>query len=453
MANSKQRQWMLQEIQRWQDKSLIDQETADRLQAYYEENPAEQGHSLLSYVLVILGTSLVLLGIILILAKNWSAMPRLARVFCSLLPLLTGIGLGGFSLFKEKDRRWTEASALIMAVGSLTALAINGQIYHVISAPSDLFLASALLSLPLVYLFSAEITVLFYLVMTSIYLGMSAQTLSIGYFFLAGFFLIGLTKPWIFLKLREGRLNSNSFWIFLVIAAAGFVFITSLISYDVPVREVYALYFFELILLDSFLFPPQNALSQNKLPAVNLLTIESPFAAHSLHTLDLLGKLGVYVLIYVLSFQGLWTHISGPDTLRPLPSIILMIFFAGLIGLWFFLFKRDQKLHLLPILLPLLIFVLHACAYYYNAAIFAAFVFNLLFFALGIRYLFQGIRDNNLAIANHGLLFIVVLIATRFLDIDFSFLVRGIVFMLLGIGFLITNLWLVRKKKEVPHVQ
>jgi len=34
------------------------------------------------------------------------------------------------------------------------------------------------------------------------------------------------------------------------------------------------------------------------------------------------------------------------------------------------------------------------------------------------------------------------------LDIDFSFLVRGLVFVALGLGFLFTNLWLVRKSRE-----
>jgi len=457
MTGSKQLQWLLQEIEHWQENEMVDRETAERLKAYYrEKGQISQGISTLSFALVLLGTSLVLLGIILILAKNWSALPRLARIFCSLLPLLTGTALGAFALVRDKDRRWREVSSLVMAAGVLTALAINGQIYHVISDPSHLFLFSALLSLPLIYIFSAEITSLFYLILISIYFGVAAAnySLSIGPFFLAGLVLLGLLKPWIIWQIRRGRLTSRNFWTLFAMAATGFVFITGLINYDVPVREIYTLYFFSLILLNALLFPGSETKTGTKDGAKSGILlpglIKSPFAGRQIATLDLVGKLGLYFIIYILSFHGLWSNIADLS-FRPLPTTILMIFSVSLIGPWLLLLKRDGRRDVLPLILPLIIVLLHHWANQPYIAVVATILFNLLFFIMGLSYLFQGIRANRLILANHGLLFIVLLVAARFLDIDFSFLVRGIVFILLGIGFLVTNLWLVRKKKEVHH--
>jgi hypothetical protein len=48
---------------------------------------------------------------------------------------------------------------------------------------------------------------------------------------------------------------------------------------------------------------------------------------------------------------------------------------------------------------------------------------------------------------NVGLLTIIVLIVTRFFDINISFLWRGLVFMALGIGFFLTNYLLIKRAK------
>ena len=75
-------------------------------------------------------------------------------------------------------------------------------------------------------------------------------------------------------------------------------------------------------------------------------------------------------------------------------------------------------------------------------------LYNLYLLVIGIAVIFYGIYRENLAIANGGILINVLLIATRFFDIDMSFTGRGISFICIGIFFLVTNIFISRKIKR-----
>jgi hypothetical protein len=47
------------------------------------------------------------------------------------------------------------------------------------------------------------------------------------------------------------------------------------------------------------------------------------------------------------------------------------------------------------------------------------------------------------------LLLVVSLILARFFDDDWSFVIRGLGFILMGVIFLVMNLWLLRRRGEV----
>ena len=59
---------------------------------------------------------------------------------------------------------------------------------------------------------------------------------------------------------------------------------------------------------------------------------------------------------------------------------------------------------------------------------------------LGLAAVLAGLRAGRIATTNAGMLLLAVLIAARFVDADWSFLVRGLVFIGLGGAFLGLNL-------------
>jgi len=68
---------------------------------------------------------------------------------------------------------------------------------------------------------------------------------------------------------------------------------------------------------------------------------------------------------------------------------------------------------------------------------------------LAIVLILAGYRGQSAAQLNQGLLVIVGVVAARFFDSDVSMLYRGIGFVGAGIGFLVSNYLLLKRKKGV----
>jgi hypothetical protein len=81
---------------------------------------------------------------------------------------------------------------------------------------------------------------------------------------------------------------------------------------------------------------------------------------------------------------------------------------------------------------------------------FAQAIFNVYLFALGLGTLIAGFRGNRLGRVNAGLLALSALLVARFFDSDLSFLARGVAFIVVGAGFLVTNVVMLRRKAAVP---
>jgi len=75
-------------------------------------------------------------------------------------------------------------------------------------------------------------------------------------------------------------------------------------------------------------------------------------------------------------------------------------------------------------------------------------IINGLILVIGLNKTIGGLKKNLLGKLNLGLLIITVLVVCRFFDRDMSFVLRGIIFLALGTGFLLSNLWILKKKKN-----
>ena len=78
---------------------IISQETADKIQNYYQKKRGQSANRLF-IVFGILGAILVGLGIILILAHNWDELSRTTKTIFAFLPLLIGQAFCGFAYFE-----------------------------------------------------------------------------------------------------------------------------------------------------------------------------------------------------------------------------------------------------------------------------------------------------------------------------------------------------------------
>jgi len=74
---------------------------------------------------------------------------------------------------------------------------------------------------------------------------------------------------------------------------------------------------------------------------------------------------------------------------------------------------------------------------------------NLFLLAWGIVYLVEGIQERKMGWVNLGMLFILVLATARFFDTDWSFVVKGVAFIILGAAFLAANWILAKRLKSI----
>jgi hypothetical protein len=84
----------------------------------------------------------------------------------------------------------------------------------------------------------------------------------------------------------------------------------------------------------------------------------------------------------------------------------------------------------------------------FNSPVMAQLLTNLLILVLAVYTIRDGAQRNHLGILNYGLLIITALICCRFFDTDFSFVVRGLLFIGVGVGFFVTNYYTIQKRKK-----
>jgi Ca2+/Na+ antiporter len=81
----------------------------------------------------------------------------------------------------------------------------------------------------------------------------------------------------------------------------------------------------------------------------------------------------------------------------------------------------------------------------------AAVLMNLALLVVGVLTMRQGLQQGSLKRMNLGLLVVSLTILMRFFDTDLSFVLRGLVFIAVGLAFLFMNLRMLRQQKRDAH--
>ena len=86
--------------------------------------------------------------------------------------------------------------------------------------------------------------------------------------------------------------------------------------------------------------------------------------------------------------------------------------------------------------------------FFSQSEIISAIIVNALILIIGIQKVLLGLKNNRLGQLNIGLLIISILVSCRFFDYQMDLLLRGIVFLALGLGFLLSNLKIIKTRKN-----
>lgn len=411
---------------------IINSETAEAIRYYYKTKESSSAN-LLFLVFGILGSILVGLGIILIIAHNWDELSRTTKTFFAFLPLIAAQIISVFVLLKKSSNKtWVESVStfLIFAVGA--CLSLVAQIYHIPGNLASFLLVWMLLILPIIYVMNSRMSAILYIG------GITYYAMEAGYF---------------------SSINSDAslYWGLLLAVLPHYYFLLKnyprsnflhIINWLVPLSIVIALgtiastagslllvsYF---CLLSLFYIIGYSAFFENKQLGKN------PFKS--------IGGSGILILLYITSFEGFWQDFyAAPVDFKNI--MVTAEFWTCLIIsiVAIVLLLKQQKgkaLSQLPILSPIfLLFIgIYILGFFTPMAVV---LINIIILSVGIMIIIQGEKQAHLGILNFGLSIVTLWIIIRFLNTDLSFVIRGLLLMLLGAGFFAANYIMLKKRKK-----
>ena len=411
---------------------VITEETAERIKVYYENQPSQSSNRLF-IVFGILGALLVGMGIVLIVAHNWDTLPKAAKLTIGFIPLLVGQCFAAFVFFrKAEETAWREGTAAFLFFAIAISISIVSQVYNIEGDLGGFLFIWMILALPLVYVLRSSVASLLFI------LGITWYACEVGYFSYpqghAPFYwiLLLLVLPFYYLEfIRKNRKNNffyfHSWFLALSVSTCLGLFIES--------NE-------ELILIAYMsLFSAFVIISQMEAFETNRVLTNAYLV---------IGSLGVIILLLIVSFDFYWTELHE-ESLQEFflsPESSVSVFLTLLSGILLFILLRKNTWSSLnyksfAFIIFILLFIIGI-----NSPVMAQLLTNLLILVLAVYTIRDGAQRNHLGILNYGLLIITALICCRFFDTDFSFVVRGLLFIGVGVGFFITNYYTIQKRKK-----
>ncbi len=435
-------EWLEQELPRWVAAGLLAPETAAKVRALYGPASAARGRPWLLMAFSVLGAFLVGAGLLLLLAHNWDDLPRWARCGVAFAPLLAAQALAAWRLRRTSNpAAWREGLAVFHALALGVCLALISQIYQVGGAWGNLLLTWLLLGLPVVYFQRSVAAGLLYEAGITIWainqwdLGDRGPGWFVHPAAYWGWLL--LLVPFLAWQVRRARHGAASAWLLWGL-------VVSLLS----ISGVFYGEWMEA----GWLLAYAGLLGLLYLCGLAWFDRVAGAWRRPLTAAGMLGMLGMTVaLAWRVVWESLGRHgrISLDDGFDGWGMVNALVLAAGALAYLVLLawqLPRQPLARNLLAVMPVVTGAAYAAAADGQRAGAAVIIFNLYGLLVGLALVVAGARRVALGKLNLGMGLLCALIVTRFFDDDWSFLTRGLLFILCGVGFLAANFWLVRRR-------
>lgn len=411
---------------------LMNEKQALAIRDYYEKKPDRSGARAL-LIFGILGALLVGLGLILIIAHNWDQLSRSVKIALAFLPLLMGQALALYVLWRKKEQKvWMEGAATFLFLAFGACISMISQIYNIPGQVSDLLFIWMILGVPLVYLMRSSMASFIFLVGITYYgcqLGYIEYPTQIPYGY---WLLLLLILPHYYLLNKKSPFSNFTIFHHWMIPLSLIIILGTFGQQEELLMFLaYFSMFGWLYLIGRLTYFEDQALRNNGFLVM--------------------GSLGSIIILLMLSFDFFWEELYRQrldiNSWNSTPEFWVAIIITLLASAFLFLLVRkngSQKIALMEVLFLIFLLIFGVGLYAPGQALLMV---NILLFILGIFYIRKGIREDHLGILNYGLLIITALIICRFFDTKWSFILRGTLFVMVGIGFFVANYQMLRKRK------
>lgn len=411
---------------------IITEETGSRIQEYYKAK-SDSSPNRLFVAFGILGSLLVGLGIILIIAHNWDYLSRATKTFFAFLPLVAAQLICAYVLLKKsRNSVWIESATtfLFFAVGACISLV--SQIYHIPGNLGPFLLIWMVLCLPLIYVMKSSMATLLY------FFGITYYAVESSYFsypssssYLYWVLLIAVFPQYYFLIRNNPKSNFLTVENWLIPLSITIVLGTLASSAEEFMFVAYFSLFGLFYTIGNNTFFKDKSLRDNSYKVI--------------------GTLGILILLFVTSFDGFWNDLRSEfyvfENLTSANELWVSIGISIAALVYLYKQQKDKPLRQLPPLSPIfLLFIVIFCIGYISSI--SVVLINLIILAVSILTIIDGAKRAHLGILNFGLAIITIWIIIRFLNTDLSFVIRGLLLMAIGIGFFSANYWMLKKRRR-----
>jgi uncharacterized membrane protein len=444
--------WLEREVKVWESEGLVDSATAARLTARYAAEAAN-ATAWGRVVVGALGALLVGLGLIALLAANWSDIPRDVRAAIAFAPLTFCVGLYAAGMFRGwSSRAFLEPLGIFWGLSIGAGIALISQTYHIPGEVETFVFTWMVLLLPVLYATRALAPVAGYFIGLLVWASLAqiAGGEGIGYWLMAL-----LAVPVIRDVRRESPTGVRS----------------NLMLWSAALCSTAALG----VTLEKNLPGLWMIIYTGAFSALFLQGIRSERNVGTLwqNPMRTLGACGLGVVLYLLIFEWPW-HEIGPNHWHSDRSVhawatgfdcglgialpVAAAFLLVLVGRG--LSKRVWRGEsMVPVGLacawgaaPFVTAAAYAVGAY-SPSVTAPSVIILVYLAgLGLATLGAGLAERRLLRVNAGTLILLAVILGKFFGSDVSFTVKGVSFIVCGCLFLGTNLVFSRRLKQTGDV-
>jgi uncharacterized membrane protein len=427
--------WLYAESERWVRDGILTAEQATRLRALY---PAPQPtRPWATLIFCGLGAVIVGLGVILLFAYNWHAMPKFAKL-ATVFIALAAAHAGGLYLFLARPRYRALGEALTVAGTMLFGAGIwlVAQVYHISEHFPTAFLLWGMGAFLLAWAMPSIFQALMALALLTIWAGTESAAFEVPVHAALPLLLIGL------LPLAYRQRSRVLLVCLLVAVGVSLAFISAACSQG-PLPMLVLLAFSVLAM------------------GAGWLHEEAPVFPESALCYRGLGMAAYLVLIYILSFGDAAHEIL--DLKRGIESwsgaAYWVVPLAAALAAWVLLAVRRLRAGAgitAPAgppadlwLAPLALLAAYALAAFLPRPDkwLAALPFNLVLLAHAVSLMAQGVRRSEMRAVAIGCILLVALTGARYADLFESLLARGMAFLVVGGALFVEGFLYARGKR------
>ncbi|MBE5812099.1 MAG: DUF2157 domain-containing protein [Clostridiales bacterium] len=155
-------EWLISEVDKWQDDSIIDVETGEKIKKQYELY-RNFNINIFAILCAIFGATLIVSGIGLISFYNWKTIPSVLKIIIAVSPLIISYVMSIYTvIFKTENSIWKESSAFLNVAAMFFALGIIVSEFHFELSFSQYLILASVLSVPIIYIMQAVSPLIIY---------------------------------------------------------------------------------------------------------------------------------------------------------------------------------------------------------------------------------------------------------------------------------------------------